>query len=82
MAKKGHNSDSESLNSFVKRITNLKDEKDAVAESIKEVFAEAKANGFDNRTIREMIKLVALEAAERDERETLRDLYMDYLGIA
>jgi uncharacterized protein (UPF0335 family) len=45
------------------------------------VFTEAKGNGFDNATIREMLKLRAMGKAARDEKEALRDTYAHALGV-
>lgn len=69
------------LLSIVKRIEALQEDKKAIGEDIKDVFTEAKGNGFDNATIREMLKLRAMDKADRDEREALRDTYALALGV-
>jgi uncharacterized protein (UPF0335 family) len=69
------------LRAFCERIERLVEEKKTIAEDIKEVKAEAKAVGFDMTALNEMLKLRAMDKAERDERETLRDLYATALGI-
>jgi uncharacterized protein (UPF0335 family) len=69
------------LLAFVERIERLTEEKKAIAEDIKEVRAEAKGVGFDVKTIVEMLKLRAMDKADRDEREALRDTYALALGI-
>jgi len=69
------------IRSFVERIERLNDEKAEVQEAIKEVFAEAKADGYDTKTIREVIRLRRLSLAERQEREALVELYMNALGM-
>ena len=71
----------EQLRAYIERIERLREEKRAIAEDEKEVFAEAKANGFDNTMIREMLKLRAKEASDRDEFETIRALYMRALEM-
>ena len=69
------------LISVVERIERLTEEKKSIGEDIKDVFTEAKGNGFDNATIREMLKLRAMDKADRDEREALRDTYALALGV-
>ncbi len=69
------------LLAFVERIERLTDEKAALADDIKEVKAEAKGQGFDVKTIAEMLKLRAMGKEARDAREALRDTYALALGI-
>lgn len=64
------------IRSFVERIENLDTELAELNEQKKEVFSEAKAEGFDVKTLKEIIKLRKQDKEERDERETLLDLYM------
>ena len=70
------------LRSFVERIERLEEEKKALAGDIKEVYAEAKGHGFDTRIMRKVISIRKLEDAERQEQESLLDLYMAALGMA
>ena len=70
------------LRSLVERIEKLDEEKKAIAGDIKEVFAEAKASGFDTRIMRKVISLRRKDTAERQEEEALLDLYMHALGMA
>ena len=69
------------LRQYIERIERLEEEKKTIAEDIKEVFAEAKGNGFDSKIMRKVISLRKMEAAERDEQETLIDLYKRALGM-
>lgn len=69
------------LKSVVERIERLEEEKKEVAEQIKEVYAEAKANGFDTKTLRKIVTLRKKDAEERQEEEALLDLYMSALGM-
>lgn len=69
------------LRSFVERIERLQEEKKTIADDIRDVKAEAKGVGFDISAINEMLKLRAMDKAERDEREAMRDLYGHALGI-
>jgi len=69
------------LRSFVERIERLEEEKKALAGDIKEVYAEAKGNGFDTKIMRKVISIRKMEDAERQEQESLLDLYMAALGM-
>ena len=69
------------LRSIVERVERLEEEKKAIADDIKEVYAEAKANGFDTKTLRTVVRLRKQEAAERQEQEAMLDLYMHALGM-
>jgi uncharacterized protein (UPF0335 family) len=64
------------IRSFVERIENLDTELQELNESKKEVFAEAKGEGFDVKILKEIIKLRKQDKDERDERDTLLDMYM------
>lgn len=69
------------LRTIVERVERLEEEKKAIAEDIKEVFAEAKGNGFDTKTLRKVITLRKVEASEREEQEAMLDLYLSALGM-
>ena len=69
------------LKSIVERIERLEEEKKTIAGDIKEVFAEAKANGFDTKILRKVISLRKKDAAEREEEESMLDVYMAALGM-
>lgn len=70
------------LRSFIERIERLEEEKQTIADEIKEVFAEAKGTGFDTKAMRTIIRLRKKDAAERQEEEAILDLYMAALGMA
>ncbi len=72
---------SDILRSYIERIERLEEEKKEIAEQVREVFAEAKGNGFDIKTIREVIKLRKLDSADRSEQEQLLDLYKQALDM-
>ena len=83
---KGHNSKpagiaADRLKSFVERIERLEEEKKGIAGDIRDIFSEAKGAGFDTKTMRQIIKLRKLDSAERDEQETLLDVYKQALGM-
>lgn len=69
------------LRSFIERIERMTEEAKAIKEDIKEIYAEAKGNGFDTKIIREIIRLRAQDANEREEAEAILDLYMSALGM-
>ncbi len=71
----------ESLKAFVDRIEKLEVEKQTIADDIKDVYAEAKANGFDVSILRELIRIRKTDKSEREEKEAILELYMQALGM-
>lgn len=69
------------LNSIVQRIERLEDEKAQIAEDIKDVYKEAKGNGFDPKIIKKVISLRKMDASKRLEEQALLATYMDALGM-
>ena len=69
------------LRSFIERIERLEEEKAALAADIREVYAEAKGDGFDAKTMRQIVKLRKLDSADRAEQAALLDLYKAALGL-
>ena len=69
------------LKSIVERIERLEEEKKTIAGDIKEVYAEAKANGFDTKILRKVISLRKKDAAEREEEESMLDAYLAAPGM-
>jgi uncharacterized protein (UPF0335 family) len=69
------------LKSFIERIERLEDEKRALGEDVKEVYAEAKASGFEPKIMRQIIKIRRMDKEEHDEQETLLDLYKRALSM-
>lgn len=69
------------LKSIIERIERLEEEKKEIVDQIKEVMAEAKANGFDTKTLRKIVSLRKKNAEERQEEEAILDLYMHALGM-
>lgn len=65
----------ERLKSFVERVERLEEEKQALTEDIKEVYAEAKSSGFDVKILRQIIRLRKMDENDRSEMETLLDVY-------
>jgi len=65
------------LKSFVERIERLETEKAELGADVREVYAEAKGNGFDTKIMRQVIKLRKMDLAERQEQEALLEIYLD-----
>ena len=70
------------LRTIVERIERLDEEIKELNEGKREIFAEAKGNGFDVKVVREVIRIRKKDAQERDEQETLLDLYMQAIEAA
>lgn len=69
------------LQSIVERVERLEEEKKTIAADIKEIYAEAKGNGFDTKVLRKVISLRKKDANEREEEEAMLDLYLQALGM-
>jgi uncharacterized protein (UPF0335 family) len=69
------------LRSIIDRVERLEEEKKALAEDIKDIYAEAKGNGFDTKVIRKIISMRKRDRAELDEEETLLEIYLRALGM-
>ena len=69
------------LRAFVERIERMEEEKAAIASDIKEIYAEAKGNGFDTKILRKIVAERKQDANERAEQEALLDLYRSALGM-
>ncbi len=81
MAENGGGVAAGQLRSFVERIERLEEEKKGISDDIRDVFAEAKGNGFDTKIMRQVIRLRKQEPNERQEAEAILDLYMHALGM-
>lgn len=69
------------LRSIVERIERLEEERRALGDDIKDIYAEAKSAGFEVKVVRQIIRLRKQEPAEVEEQETLLDLYRRALGM-
>lgn len=69
------------LKAFVERIERLDEEKKALADDIKDVYAEAKSTGFDVKALRTIIRLRKMDTDERKESEAVLETYMHALGM-
>jgi len=68
------------LKTIIERIERLEEEKAGIANDIKEVFAEAKGEGFDVKILRKVVRLRKQDKAKRQEEEALLDLYLSAIG--
>jgi uncharacterized protein (UPF0335 family) len=69
------------LRAFIERIERLEEEKKALSDDIKDVYAEAKGNGFDVKIMRKIVSIRKQDREKRREEEEILDLYMAALGI-
>jgi uncharacterized protein (UPF0335 family) len=69
------------LRSFIERIERLEEEKAALAADIREIYSEAKGNGFDTKVIRMIVRLRKMDQSDRQEQEQILDLYKRALDI-
>ena len=72
----------EQLRLFIERIERLEEEKKGMADDIRDVYAEAKSQGYDSKTMRAIVRLRKMEKAAREEAEALLDTYKAALGLA
>jgi uncharacterized protein (UPF0335 family) len=69
------------LKSFIERIERLEEEKKALGDDIRDVYSEAKANGFEVKIMRQIVKIRKMDKDELDEQEALLDTYLLALGM-
>ena len=70
------------IRAFIERIERMEEELKAIADDIKEIYAEATGNGFDTKVLRQIVRIRKQDHAERMEQEALLELYMTALGMA
>ena len=71
----------EQLRLFIERIERLEEEKKTISDDIRDVYAEAKGNGFDVKALRTIVRLRKQDEGERQEQETILETYMQALGM-
>ena len=69
------------LRLFIERIERLEEEKKGIADDVKDVYAEAKANGYDTKTMRAIVRLRRMESHARQEADALLETYRNALGL-
>lgn len=72
--------DGSHLRAFIERIERLEEDKRTIAGDIKEVYAEAKANGYDAKVMRKIVSLRRMDRDKRQEEEEILDVYLNALG--
>ncbi len=78
---KVNEADGGKLASYIERIERLEEERKELGADVREIFAEAKGNGFDTKVMRQILRLRKMSPADRAEAEFLRDSYKKLLGI-
>ena len=81
MGDAAHQVAKDQLRSIIERVERLEEEKKTIADDIKDVYAEAKANGFDVKVLRKVVSLRKQDADERAEHEMVLDTYLHALGM-
>ena len=76
-----HSFAKEQLKAIVERIERLEEEKKTISDDIRDVYAEAKGNGFDVKVLRTIVRMRKQDANERAEQETILETYMQALGM-
>ena len=69
------------LKAFVERVERLEEEKKTIADDIRDVYAEAKGNGFDIKALRQVVRLRKQDTDERKEQEAILETYLQALGM-
>ena len=69
------------IKSIIERVERLEEEKTAIAGDIKEIYSEAKSNGYDVKILRQIVRIRKQDTAERQEQEAILDLYLHALGM-
>lgn len=86
----GHNSEAEApatrfakeqLKAIIERIERLEEERKTISDDIRDVYVEAKGNGFDVKTVRTIVRMRKMDANDRQEAETILETYMHALGM-
>lgn len=70
------------LKAFIERVERLEEEKKALSDDIRDVYAEAKGNGFDTKALRTIVRMRKMDTAERQEQQAILDTYLHALGMA
>jgi uncharacterized protein (UPF0335 family) len=69
------------LKAIIERIERLEEEKKTISDDIRDVYAEAKGNGFDVKALRAVVRLRKIEVTERNEQQLILETYMNALGM-
>lgn len=77
----GHNVPKDQLKAIVERIERLEEEKKSIADDIRDVYLEAKGNGYDSKALRKVVSLRKMDPDTRREQEAVLETYMHALGM-
>ena len=77
----GHNVAKEKIKAIIERVERLEDEKKGIADDIKDIYSEAKGNGFDVKALRTIVRMRKQDADERAEQEAVLEVYLAALGM-
>lgn len=81
-AEPGHNQFSkDQLRAIIERIERMEEEKATIAEGIRDIYVEAKGNGYDVKALRTIVRMRKQDANERQEQETILDTYLQAMGM-
>lgn len=75
------NATAQQLKAFIERIERLEEEKKGIADDIKDVYAEAKGNGFDTKVLRKIVSIRKQDVNERKEQDEILSLYLQAIGM-
>lgn len=81
MSEAGHNSADDRLRLLIERIERLEEEKKGIADDVRDVYAEAKAVGYDPKIMRQIVRLRKMKPDDRAEMEAILDVYKKALGL-
>lgn len=78
----GHNQfNRDQLKSVIERVERLEEEKKTISDDIRDVYAEAKGNGYDVKALRKIVRMRKIEASKREEEEAILETYLAALGM-
>jgi uncharacterized protein (UPF0335 family) len=80
-SERAHRFAKDHLKAFVERVERLEEEKKALSDDIRDVYSEAKANGFDVKALRAVVRLRKQDVDERKEQEAILETYLQALGM-
>ena len=78
----GHNVAKEQIRAIVERVERLEEDRKAISDDIKDVYAEAKGNGLDVKALRTIVRMRKQDADERAEQEAILETYLHAVGMA
>lgn len=77
----GHNVAKDQIKAIIERVERLEEEKKAISDDIKDIYSEAKGNGFDVKALRTIVRMRKQDADERANQEAVLEIYMQALGM-